>query len=78
MYGRRRVRLIVVLAVAAVALAAAVMGMAARGTSSRGRVTVPCCTAGTPAIGVLVGTSPADHDLHQAGAWAAAAKMVVR
>ncbi len=76
MHGRRRIRPIAVLAVAAVALAAAVMGMAARGASSHRRVTVPCCVASTPAIGVLVGTSPTDHDLHQAGAWAADAKVV--
>lgn len=72
MYGKRRARLIAVIA----ALAAAVVGIAARGTSSRGQLTVPCCTAGTPAIGILVGSSPADHDLHQAGAWGADAKMV--
>jgi outer membrane protein OmpA-like peptidoglycan-associated protein len=76
MYGRRRARLIAVLAVAAAVLAAAVMGMAARGTSSHRRVTVPCCTADTPAIGILVGTSPADHDLRQAGTWTAGARLV--
>lgn len=75
MYGRRPVRLITVLAVA-VAVLAVVMGMAARGTSSHRRATVPCCTANTPAIGILVGTSPADHDLHQAGAWTAEARVV--
>lgn len=76
MYGRRRVRLIAVIAVVVAALAAAVMGMAARGTSSRGRVTVPCCTANTPAIGILVGTSPVDHSLHQTGAWISDASVV--
>lgn len=76
MYGKRRVRLIAVIAVIAAALAVAAMGMAARGTSSRGRMTVPCCTASTPAIGILVGTSPVDHDLHQAGAWTADARVV--
>ncbi len=75
MYGRRRARLIAVLAVA-VALAVTVMGIAARGTSSHRRVPVPCCTANTLAIGILVGTSPADHDLHQAGIWTAEARMV--
>jgi outer membrane protein OmpA-like peptidoglycan-associated protein len=75
-YGRRRpVRLIA--AVVALVLGAAVMVMAARGAwSPRRAVTTADEAASIPAIGILVATSPADHDLHQAGTWTASAEMV--
>ena len=78
MYSRRHGRPIAVVTAVAIAtaLVAAVMGMAARGISSPRRATTPARTAATPAIGILVATSPADHDLHQAGAWIADARRV--
>ncbi len=63
--------------VVVVALGVAVAVMAARGASSRQRpATTACATASAPETGILVGTSPVDHDLHQAGAWTADVKVV--
>ena len=59
------------------ALGAAVAVMAGRGVSSRERpATSAGAVASTTAIGILVGTSPVDHYLHQTGAWTADVKMV--
>jgi outer membrane protein OmpA-like peptidoglycan-associated protein len=60
-----------------VALGAAVAVTAGRGVSSRERPTTTAdAIANTPAIVLLVGTSPVDHDMHPAGAWTADVKMV--
>ncbi len=64
-------------AVVIAVLVAAVVVVAARGASSRDRTAPTAATTpSTAAIGILVGTSPVDHDLHQAGAWSAGVKMV--
>lgn len=71
----RRVRLAAV--AAAAALLAVIMAVAVRGSSSPARsATTAAETASIPAVGMLVGTSPADHDLHQAGTWTADARTV--
>ena len=63
--------------VVVLALGVAVAVMAARGASSRQRpATTACATASAPETGILVGTSPVDHDLHQAGAWTADVNLV--
>src|SRR5215469_16969997 len=50
----------------------------ASGNSSGPSATTPAPAASGPAIGILIGTSPADHELNQARAWAADAWLVAK
>ena len=66
-------------AAAIAAISAAGLGLAACATGSPGQhvpSTASVAAASTPVIGLLAGTSPADHSLRQAKAWTAEAQLV--
>lgn len=67
---------------AAAAISAVVLALflasCAPGKGSGPSATTPAPAASAPAIGILVGTSPVDHELNQARAWAADAWLVAK